>query len=75
MEDDYKFIDWWGKRLDSQPYYIKYQKELARVEKAPQSSVYRTADGRWVTIHDITADSALAQLKRIFGNDVLETNP
>jgi hypothetical protein len=65
-EQAYRYIRAWGKWLHSHSWYIGEQVDRARREGAPADAIYRSdAEGRWVTVGEITDPQTRDRVERI----------
>jgi hypothetical protein len=62
---DYPYIRAWGRMIGSKDYYITMQIEQARQDAAPNDATYKSSDGHWHTIADVTREDTRALLNDI----------
>lgn len=62
---DYKYIRAWGRMLGSFQTFIEGEVEQARQDNAPQTAVYRDADGVWQTFESVKREDTKAKVQAI----------
>jgi hypothetical protein len=58
MNNEYPYIEAWGRYLGSLSYYIRDQTDKARRDKAPRTAIYER-DGKWITFEEVTNPHAI----------------
>ncbi len=62
---NYKAIEFWGRRLGSFDYYIKWQQEIAKKDGAPEDAIYKDSQGVWQTLRDVTNPLVIQEAKKL----------